>query len=152
MSDIASLIRLWEHQLSFHFEAASGSTQTAWHWSRSVGRGLSRSLMSRRHRPHLCTWFLPNHEGAVTGTHVVVEERGYFDAPSALLRDGRLSVYPQVDQKNYFRPSLTSAGLRIPAGGFVGILPLNDEVTVEITPRAPVENLARLMRTVNYQA
>ena len=67
-----------------------------------------------------------------------------------LIREGRLHVYPAVAGKDYFAVKVGSRGVEIQARGFVGIIPLNDDVVLHVTPRVPLRNLARLLSTVQH--
>lgn len=63
-----------------------------------------------------------------------------------LLKDGRLNLGPAVeDQGKYFNTKLTPTGLKLQALGYTGVIPINDEVVIEVVPRVPVKNLSRLM-------
>lgn len=67
-----------------------------------------------------------------------------------LLKDGRLNIYPAIEGKDLFTPRITTHGVQIQARGFVGIIPLNDDLVLHVTPRVPLGNLARLLGTVQH--
>ncbi len=63
-----------------------------------------------------------------------------------LVVDGRLDIYPWVDKSDFFVLRTTSKKTEIQARGWVGIIPLNDNVTLDVTPRVDVVgNLSRFM-------
>src|SRR5580692_9882911 len=66
-------------------------------------------------------------------------------APHLLLRDGCLEVYPEVIGKEYFTIRQQPGALRLQAGGFIGLIPLNDRLSIEVKPRVPIDNLSHLM-------
>jgi 5-methylcytosine-specific restriction enzyme subunit McrC len=63
-----------------------------------------------------------------------------------LLTEGRLDVYPSVTGKGYFGIDLRQNRLVLKAGGYVGLIPLNDRVAIEIRPRVPIRNLTQILR------
>jgi 5-methylcytosine-specific restriction enzyme subunit McrC len=65
--------------------------------------------------------------------------------PEALLRDGCLEVYPEVVGRDYFTLRQHPGDLRLQAGGHIGLIPLNDRLTLEVMPRVPLGNLGRMM-------
>lgn len=71
-------------------------------------------------------------------------------AAADLLVDGELRLYPQVLGKGYFKVRFDGTKLKLQAGGFTGLIPLNDRVALDVRSRVPVQNLARLIRTANH--
>lgn len=69
-----------------------------------------------------------------------------MDVPIAELLDsqGRLTLHRDVDNGPYFAVSLKSSQLRLLARGFIGYVPLTDDLVVYIRPRVPVANLGRI--------
>jgi 5-methylcytosine-specific restriction enzyme subunit McrC len=86
----------------------------------------------------------------MTHTTLTVREQQHVLAPPSLLRDGRLDVYPQVLKKDLFQITVTPEGARLQARAHVGVIPLNDEVTLHVTPRVPVRNLDRLLAMTSH--
>lgn len=91
-------------------------------------------------------------EGEVEGPPVEgpvvrqIEEWGRVEIPAdAILRDGRLDVFPAVLDHGYFTLRSHAAGVTLQAGGYIGVIPLNDRLTIDVTARVPVANFARLM-------
>lgn len=91
--------------------------------------------------------------GVVTPGHRTyqVEEWGVVDAPvTDLLAGGRLDVHPSVIDSGYFTVRSRRGRLVLQAGGFIGAIPLNDRVAIEVTPRVPLRNLARILRLAGH--
>jgi 5-methylcytosine-specific restriction enzyme subunit McrC len=79
--------------------------------------------------------------------HPVVEHE-LLDVPLDDLLDGRgrLVVNEDVEAKGYFTVQLARGAVRLQARGFVGLIPLNDRVVIDVRPRVPVRNLGRILR------
>lgn len=78
---------------------------------------------------------------------VNVDEFGWAEvAAGELLVQGRLEVYPWSDGNDFFTLRVTSRKMEIQARGWVGIIPLNDSLTLNVKPRVEVAgNLSHLM-------
>lgn len=75
-----------------------------------------------------------------------VEEYGFVDVPLSDILDGdRLRLHPEVQAKGYFNIRLRGSSLELQAGGYVGLIALNDRVVIDVRPRVPVSNLARML-------
>jgi 5-methylcytosine-specific restriction enzyme subunit McrC len=76
------------------------------------------------------------------------QEHELLDVPLADLMDsgGRLRVNSDVEEKGYFTLQFAKGRVRLQARGFVGLIPLNDRVVINVRPRVPFGNLGRLMR------
>ncbi len=76
-----------------------------------------------------------------------VPEWGHIEVePAGLLRDGKLDVYASVVGRDYFTLRPQQGALMLQAGSYIGVIPLNELVTLEVTPRVPLRNLSRLLR------
>lgn len=74
-----------------------------------------------------------------------VKEFEQLIVPSELLiMDGRLDLYPSLE-KRFIDVRVTTQGTSLQAQGFVGLIPLNDRITLEVVPRVPLANVARLI-------
>jgi 5-methylcytosine-specific restriction enzyme subunit McrC len=62
-----------------------------------------------------------------------------------VLLHGRLDFYPEVRKKGYFLVRVGASGLTVQAQGFVGVIPVNDRLTLEVLPRVPLVNLSRIL-------
>lgn len=81
-----------------------------------------------------------------------VEEQGFLEVPlSKLSSAGRLDLYPEVLGSDYFRLSLRQGYLALQAGGYVGLIPINDRVAIDVRPRVPIGNLDRLLQVTAYR-
>jgi 5-methylcytosine-specific restriction enzyme subunit McrC len=69
---------------------------------------------------------------------------------SELLLDGKLHIYPEITGKNYFRIFLRKDQLVFQAGGYIGLIPINDRVAIDVRPRVPVANLERVLRVAEH--
>jgi 5-methylcytosine-specific restriction enzyme subunit McrC len=74
------------------------------------------------------------------------QERQQTGIPiSLLLTDGALDINPEIQSSKYFDVSLNKTELIIRAGKFVGFVPLNDRVGLEVSPKFPRANLMRML-------
>ena len=69
---------------------------------------------------------------------------------SDLLVDGALDLDPSVVGKGYFDVRLKRHSMQLRAGGWVGLIPLNERVILDIRPRAPIASIVRLLRIAGY--
>ncbi|PHS15836.1 MAG: restriction endonuclease [Kangiella sp.] len=75
------------------------------------------------------------------------EERKEINiAISEIIKDGgKLNIYPSV--KNYFsidyKPKKDT--LTLVAGGYIGLIPINDDLAIEIKPKFSISNLTRIV-------
>lgn len=72
-------------------------------------------------------------------------------SPEDILRNGRLDMYASLKRKGYFTVRVGISATRIQAGGHVGVIPINDRLTIEVVPRVPLGNFSRLLE-VSQQA
>ncbi len=63
-----------------------------------------------------------------------------------LFVNGKLDLYPEVVGKKFFSFYLQKDNLIFQAGGYVGLIPINDRVVLDVRPRVPVRNLERLLQ------
>ena len=66
-----------------------------------------------------------------------VREYDPVDVPLSDLLNakGRLRLNPDVESKGYFTVQLTKGAVRLQARGYVGLIPLNDRVVIDVKPR-----------------
>ncbi len=80
------------------------------------------------------------------------KEHGSVDVPlGELLADGKLDLYPEVTGNNLFTIVLAKDNLVFRAGGYVGQIPVNDRVIINVHPRVPFANLERVLRAANQK-
>jgi 5-methylcytosine-specific restriction enzyme subunit McrC len=78
-------------------------------------------------------------------------EHGDVDIPLAeLLVNGELELYPEVTSKGYFKINLKGKHIAFQAGGYVGLIPINDRVAIDVQPRVPVRNMERLIHIAEH--
>jgi len=75
-----------------------------------------------------------------------------IDRDDVFNEDGFLEVYPSVQKLNAFTIDFHGGKLRLQAGGFVGVVPVNDRLVLRITPRMPIANLTRMVERSGYEA
>lgn len=76
-----------------------------------------------------------------------VREHATFEvAAEKFFVDGKLQLYEETQSRNYFQIRAKGTNLVFQAGGFIGLIPVNDNVTIEVTPRSPISNLSRILR------
>jgi len=80
----------------------------------------------------------------------VAEYRNVDIPMEDLLVGGRLRVNPEVISRGYFNIRLQGDSLRVQAGGYVGLIPLNERAAIEVVPRVPVGNLSRILSIAGY--
>lgn len=75
-----------------------------------------------------------------------IASRGTVTIPmDDLIVDGALEIYSEVESKGYFSIQFGGRQLQITAGAYVGLIPVNSHVTLDIRPKLPVNNLARII-------
>lgn len=62
-----------------------------------------------------------------------------------LIVGGKLEIYPEVEGKGYFTVRYSGRNLVLSAGRYIGLIPINSRVTVQVNPKLPVDNLARII-------
>lgn len=81
-----------------------------------------------------------------------VAEYAPAEVPLSDLLDakGQLRLNPDVEAKGYFTVQLYKGRVRLQARGYVGLIPLNERVVIDVVPRVPVANLGRLLRVSRH--
>jgi 5-methylcytosine-specific restriction enzyme subunit McrC len=62
-----------------------------------------------------------------------------------IVRSGHLDVYPEILKKDLLRVSLRGAAVELLASGAIGLIPLNDRLAVNVSPKVPVSSVERLL-------
>jgi 5-methylcytosine-specific restriction enzyme subunit McrC len=70
----------------------------------------------------------------------------------AMFSGTELQIFPEIEKKGYFRAYFKGKKFVFQAAGFVGLIPLNRNVFIDVIPRVPVSNLDRLIRISDYVA
>src|SRR5216684_7817826 len=75
------------------------------------------------------------------------QERHAVNLPldHVLLPNGKLDILPAVMSKGYFDIDYRGDALSFVAGRYVGLIPINDRVLIDVKPKVPVKNLLRLI-------
>jgi 5-methylcytosine-specific restriction enzyme subunit McrC len=64
---------------------------------------------------------------------------------SEILRGNYLDIYPEVQRHAYFDVRLSGTQLLLTAGKYIGFIPLNDRVIIEVEPKISVRNLVHIL-------
>ena len=75
----------------------------------------------------------------------VLSRRSVKLSVSELLVQDELEIYPEVISKGYFSLQFQGKNLQLTAGPFVGLIPINASITIDVRPKLPVGNLARII-------
>lgn len=65
-----------------------------------------------------------------------------------VLANGKLDLFPSVAAFVSIRPHKN--GMELQAQGVIGIIPLNNRLTIEVQPRVPIGNLSRMLALAGY--
>lgn len=77
------------------------------------------------------------------------QEHGEIDVSlDSLMKDGRLSVYPDIGVKGVLSVHLRQDRLVLKANAWIGFIPINDEVAIEVRPRIAITNLEEILAVV----
>ncbi|QYN02368.1 McrC family protein [Pseudomonas protegens] len=83
---------------------------------------------------------------------IVIAEFKEIDAPASLfLSSGEISAYPSIIEKNFFSIKYKKGKAVFQAGGYVGIIPVNSDLSIDIRPKVPIANLERIVFLSNHQ-
>ncbi|MDN5302058.1 MAG: 5-methylcytosine-specific restriction enzyme subunit McrC [Thermoanaerobacteraceae bacterium] len=71
-----------------------------------------------------------------------VVERGKTDIPIELIMDnGEFDIFPEVENKLYFNIVYRNKKLEVFAGKYIGIIPLNNRVVINVKPKVAIRNI-----------
>src|ERR1041384_7553198 len=78
----------------------------------------------------------------------IVSENGNTDIPeNHFFVRGQFQMYPWADgDDDIVRVSRRKSSWKFQAGRYIGLIPLNDCVMLDVRPRVPLANLSRIMR------
>lgn len=79
---------------------------------------------------------------------VPCEEHGPVEIPLEELigPSGRLELNPEIESRDFFAVHLSKGALCLRARGYIGQIPLNKRIVVDVRPRVPVSSLSRMVR------
>lgn len=85
----------------------------------------------------------PNEDGRLIRR---VESRSSIEVDlDEVMDDGQLPIFREVEDRGLLSLRFQRSKVIIAAGGFVGLIPLSPKITIEVTPKLPVRNLARVL-------
>jgi 5-methylcytosine-specific restriction enzyme subunit McrC len=64
---------------------------------------------------------------------------------SDLIINGEMSIYPKIAEGDFLRVYASRDKLVFQTGGYMGLIPINDRVVLDVKPRVPVRNLERML-------
>lgn len=80
------------------------------------------------------------------GVIVAAQEHGQINiGPELIFDGGRLRLFPEVAQKGLVRVTAAKGELKVSATCWVGLIPLNERVVLEVRPRVPIRNMELLL-------
>jgi 5-methylcytosine-specific restriction enzyme subunit McrC len=84
------------------------------------------------------------------GTIYQAHEREVTAIPiSEIFQNGYFEIFPEAQNQKYFDLRLTGTQLNITAGKYIGLIPLNDRVVIEVIPKTPIPNLIHILSRAN---
>ncbi len=80
------------------------------------------------------------------GKIIVLHEYEEITLPSSIWLDaGAINAFESALDKNYFSIRLKRGEFILQAGGYIGVIHINNELSLDIRPKIPVANLERLL-------
>ncbi|RQQ21300.1 hypothetical protein DF107_02625 [Burkholderia stagnalis] len=81
----------------------------------------------------------------------IVKEYESVDVDASLFMNGaELLVYPEVLARDYVSIRWKKGRPVFFAGGYVGIIPVNDRLVLDVRPKVPLDNLERIIKLSNH--
>ncbi|MDB3962560.1 McrC family protein [Paracoccaceae bacterium] len=80
-------------------------------------------------------------------------EREVLEIPlsEVLHADGKLKINPEVQSKGFFDIDFRRGSLSIISGKYIGRIPLNSEIVIDVRPKIPVSNLVHILGTAEHK-
>lgn len=79
-------------------------------------------------------------------TILKVESRQSIALPlNLVIRDGALQVLPQIEARGLLHIQFRRGQVLLTAGKYIGLIPLTDNISVDVRPKLPVSNLGRVL-------
>jgi 5-methylcytosine-specific restriction enzyme subunit McrC len=82
----------------------------------------------------------------VTQTLQAIEYETKLLDSSVIVRDGRVEVYPEAQSAGRVTVRFLKDRLELQAGGVIGVIPLNNDLTLEVSTRVPVARVEEIIR------
>lgn len=77
----------------------------------------------------------------------IVDENSDTEIPANhLFVNGKFQLYPSVEDSDFLTVHRKKSSLVFQAGSYIGLIPLNDFVMLDVKPRVPLKNLTHIMR------
>lgn len=81
-----------------------------------------------------------------------VKEYEEVEIPDSFFsQSGEISAFPSILEKDYFSVRFKKGKPVFQAGGYVGIIPVNSELSLDISPKVPIANLERMVFLANHK-
>ncbi|CAM2149307.1 5-methylcytosine-specific restriction enzyme subunit McrC [Paraburkholderia tropica] len=81
----------------------------------------------------------------------IVKEYEAVEVDASLFMNGpELLVYPEVLERDYISIRWRKGRPVFFAGGYVGIIPVNDRLVLDVRPKVPLDNLERIIKLSNH--
>ncbi|MBY3215937.1 hypothetical protein HFO21_16475 [Rhizobium laguerreae] len=75
-----------------------------------------------------------------------VESRSSIEVDlDIIMKDGQLPIFREVEDRGLLSLRFQRSKVIIAAGGFIGLIPLSPSITIDVRPKLPVRNLARVL-------
>ncbi|AQQ33861.1 5-methylcytosine restriction system specificity protein McrC [Burkholderia cenocepacia] len=82
---------------------------------------------------------------------LIVQEYDLVSVDSSVYMDGgQLTIYPEVLERDYISIRWKKGVPTFYAGGYVGIIPINKHLTLDVRPKVPLSNLERIIKLSNH--
>ena len=65
-----------------------------------------------------------------------------------VLRNGEIDIIPDVQSREFFDITFRGDRLTVTAGKYIGLIPLNDRVFIQVEPKVPIANLLAMLSAV----
>ena len=76
----------------------------------------------------------------------VIENKTILIPKELILNKNVFDIIKNAQKQPYFNASLKSGGLEIIAGNYIGIIPINKEIALNIHPKIKISNLFYLLK------
>lgn len=71
-------------------------------------------------------------------------------ALSELIVDSSIELFSEIESRKYFTLQFDGKSLQLTAGPYIGLIPINSRITIDVRPKLPVSNLARVIELSQY--
>lgn len=77
---------------------------------------------------------------------LTVESRQSIELSLAdVVRDGTLQIFPDVEARGLLHVQFRRGRVVVTAGRYIGLVPLTDNISIDVRPKLPVSNLGRVL-------